>query len=370
MRAVKLTFERFRNLQAGALCPDPKMTLIVGENAQGKTNLIEALWMFTGGKSFRGAADAELIAFDRDNARLELDFSADGRDQTAVMDIRPRRSVTLNGVKKRSAVEMSGVFCAVVFSPAHLSLMKDGPAARRRFVDAAFCQIKPGYPKMLMEYQKTLAERNALLKSIGTGYSPTDFDGLMEVYDRRLAISGASIVAARTAYVRRLSQCAAAIYDGLSSGREALSLQYDTPIEGDTREERFDRFLRLLKDNISRDKAAGFTTVGPHRDDLEVRIGGHEARLFASQGQQRSAVLAMKLGEAELLKEVTGEWPVVLLDDVMSELDLVRQDYVLQHIEGRQTFITCCDPSPSLRHRGGKLFHVKQGVATEKVLQK
>lgn len=373
MIVSRLDFDGFRNLQKGSLIPGEGVNIIYGRNAQGKTNLLELLWFFTGGRSFRGAKDAETVAFDRQaagqKARLCMTFTAADREQEAEIAIDRRRSAVLNGIPQPTAAKLAGHFCAIVFSPAHLSLIKDGPEGRRRFLDAAYCQLRPGYMKVLADYQRILAQRNAMLKTLRCSCTTEDRDTL-DVWNDRLSMAGAQVYAARTAYIRKLSPVAQQIYAGIAkSGEEQLTLRYQSAAgeETLTPAEMQLRLRHCLQESLAADLAAGFTTVGPHRDDLVVDIGGISAKAYGSQGQQRSAVLALKLAEASVLKDVTGEQPVALLDDVMSELDTTRQDYVLNHIHGWQVFLTCCDPSPVQRLTGGKVFHVEQGRVTEEV---
>ena len=363
MRVTELTFEGFRNLHPGRWQPDEGVNILYGDNAQGKTNLLEACWLFTGGRSFRGAKDAEMVQFGAEGAKLAMTFEAGGREQEASITIRQRRSVTLNGVSLPSASKLAGTFCGVVFSPAHLSLIKDGPEGRRRFIDAAYCQLKPAYVGALTEFHTALTQRNAFLKqSKELGGCDSE---LLDLWDHTLAAAAARLTAARQHYVRRLEPIACGIYDGLSSGRERLSIRWDTPIAEGTLPEMAAQWLEALRQARRADLAVGFSTVGPHREDLTVLIQDQVARSYGSQGQQRSAVLALKLAEATLLQEVTGEKPVAFLDDVMSELDTSRQDYILNHIDGWQVFITCCEPSTALRNSAAKVFSIKQGVISE-----
>ena len=365
MRVKELAFDGFRNLHPGRWNPDGGVNILYGDNAQGKTNLLEACWLFTGGRSFRGAKDAEMVQFGADAAKLALTFDAGRREQQATITIRQRRSVSLNGISLPSASRLAGTFCGVVFSPAHLSLIKDGPEGRRRFIDGAYCQLKPAYVGALTEYQKALTQRNAFLKQCKeTGVGPESMD-MLDLWDHTLAAAGARLTLARRHYIRRLEPLAAQIYDGLSGGREQMALQWDTPITAESLPEMAAQWLDALHQARRSDLAVGFSTVGPHREDLGVLIADQTARIYGSQGQQRSAVLALKLAEATLLEEVTGEKPVAFLDDVMSELDTSRQDYILNHIEGWQVFITCCEPSAALKHTAAKVFHVKQGVISE-----
>ncbi len=361
----ELTFQGFRNLHPDRWQPSEGVNILYGDNAQGKTNLLEACWLFTGGRSFRGAKDSEMVAFGADKAALSLTFEAGGREQEAAITIQQRRQVTLNGVKLPSAARLAGVFCGVVFSPAHLSLIKDGPEGRRRFVDSACCQLRPGYVSVLTEYHKALIQRNAFLRQCKERGGFTADGDQLDLWDQTLAVAGARVTRYREEYIRRLQPIAARIYDGLSGGREQLAVAWEMPRQGDSAAVIARYWMDALQEVRRTDLAVGYTTVGPHREDLLLTLDGLTARSYGSQGQQRSAVLALKLAEASLLQEVTGETPVAFLDDVMSELDTSRQDYILNHIDGWQVFITCCEPSAALKDTAAKVFSVKQGVISE-----
>lgn len=363
MKVTGFTAEGFRNLQDTVLCPGEGVNLFYGPNAQGKTNLLEALWLFTGGRSFRGARDGDMIAFDREKASLTLDFEAAGRAQRAALTLSPRRTAALNGVELGAASKLAGRFCGVVFSPAHLSLVKSGPENRRRFVDGAYCQLRPAYIGAITVYERILQQRNSLLRTMRIAPAPGQQE-LLEVYDGQLAAAGTRLIRVRGAYIAHIGTLAREIYAGLSRHTEEMDLTYcpcgDMPWESSPEQVR-----QALEEGLAAargaDLAAGFSTVGPHRDDFEVRVNGLSARVYGSQGQQRSAVLALKLAEAAALKEVTGEQPVALLDDVMSELDEGRQDYLLNRLAGVQVFITCCEPSSVMRLAGGARFRVSGG---------
>ena len=357
MTVTALKTSQFRNLRQVSIAPCDGMNVFYGDNAHGKTNLLEALWLMTGGKSFRGTKDADLVMFGCDKASVEAEFTAQGRAQSARVDIETRRKATLNGIPQPAANRLTGHFCAVIFSPDHLSLIKDGPEGRRRFIDAACCQLRPLYMKVLSDYTRVLAQRNKLIKAVRSGEQGYD-DILFDAFDERLAQSGAGVRRFRTEYIEALSPSACEMYDQLAKGRERLTLRY----EEEAKEE---ALLAQLRQARQTDLKAGFTTVGPHRDDITVDIAGTSARLFGSQGQQRSAVLALKLAEATLLSKGYGEKPVILLDDVMSELDRSRQEYILNRIDGFQVFITCCEPSAVSGLVGGRVFHVQNGEIGE-----
>ena len=351
MKVTRLSAIHYRNLKELEIYPQEGVNIIYGENAQGKTNLLESIWMFTGCRSFRGAKDAELISLKNEAARLEMDFYAEGREQEATLLLDEKRHAVLNGIPLPSASKLIGEFRAVVFSPAHLSLVKEGPVQRRRFLDLA-----------LSQYNRALAQRNILLKDIA--YHSELMDTLA-IWDERLAMLGAQIIYQRRSYVDRMQESAVAFYHGLSRGREELSLAYASSIEGRSAEEIAYELSEKLTKNRAEDLKNGSTSVGPHRDDLEIYVDQVSARIYGSQGQQRSCALSMKPSEAALIREITGEQPVALLDDVMSELDAGRQDYILNHIEGWQVFITCCEPSSLLRLCDGKTFSLHSGSLEE-----
>lgn len=350
MKVLSLTCQNYRNLQKACLQPESGVNVLWGENAQGKTNLLEALWLFTGGHSFRGAKDSELVLHGASGTRLELAFFSEEREQTAALQIEGgRRHAFLNEVPLRSSNGLVGHFCAVIFSPEHIALVREGPANRRNFLDAALCQLKPGYVRLLNRYQRLLAQRNALLKDIPRHPELTE---TLPVWDVRLVQDGLQIVSQRQAYLKQLTAAAAQIYSGLSHGKEQLSLDYQCSAED---------LAAALLENRERDIRQGFTSAGPHRDDMEILLDSAAARTYGSQGQKRSIVLALKLAEAQVLEEITGEKPVVLLDDVLSELDGGRQDYLLNHLSDCQVFITCCVPQQACGLHGGGLYQVKNG---------
>ncbi len=354
MRVTALQVKDFRNIKDIALVPCDGMNILYGDNAHGKTNLLEAIWLLTGGKSFRGSKDHDLVKFGCERAKVEGVFVAGGREQKASIMIDSRRKVCLNGVSQSSPKKLTGRFCAVIFSPDHLSLIKDGPEERRRFLDAACCQNRPSYMRVLSEYTRLVKQRNQWIKAVKNGDQSPD-ELLLDAFDERMAAAGAAVRRVRKEYIALLCERAAAYYDGLANGREQLAIVYDENEEEAA-------LFAAIKAARERDRKAGFSTVGPHRDDFEVLIGGTPARLFGSQGQQRSAVLALKLAEAALLKENYGENPVILLDDVMSELDSSRQEYILNHIDGFQVFITCCDPTAITRLAGGAVYRMENGT--------
>lgn len=365
MIITKLQYEGFRNLRDGIINPCRDVNVIFGTNAQGKTNLLEGIWLFSGSKSFRGASDSELIQFDRPFCRLKIDFYSEGREQNAeILLQKGKKEITINGVKQTSSFALTGKLCVAVFSPEHLSLIKNGPSERRKFLDNAICQIKPSYNEALHSYNKILAQRNALLKDIPLHSQLLD---TLDIWDLRIASVGASIIKMRLQYVERLNNSAKKYHLGISGSTEDLSIVYNcgmTLTDASDTEKIKNDLYNSLAEGRGEDIKDGYTNNGPHRHDLDIFINGNSVKSFGSQGQQRSCVLSVKIAEAELMKIATGEEPIVLLDDVLSELDSERQRFLLNKISDRQVFITCCEKASVDRLDKGSLFEVKAGNIT------
>lgn len=360
MKIKNLKISNFRNISEINISPSKNVNVIYGENAQGKTNILEALWLFTGFKSFRAKKDFELVKFNESFAKIETSFYGHGRNQEIAIFIDNKRIAEKNGVKLKAAAELITSFYAVIFTPTHLDLIKNGPSHRRKFIDTALCQLKPNYTKSLVFYQKTLKQRNSLLKDI---FHHTELLDTLDIWDEKLSFYGAEIITERIKYINLLTENAEKIYEGISKGKEKFSAEYvsNTGIYSDNTEEIKNKIFNELKKNRKEEIYQGVTGTGPHRDDIEIKINGISARKFGSQGQQRSAALCLKLSEGEILKYITGENPIILLDDVMSELDIERQNYILNNIEDKQVFITCCEPDAHLRKLNGKAFNVSNG---------
>lgn len=364
MNITRLQFEGFRNLKDNFILPIDGINIIYGDNAQGKTNLLEVLWLFNGSKSFRGGKDNELINFDSDFSKISLIFKAREREQTAEIIIsNGKKTVSLNGVKKNSASELAGSFCSVIFSPDHLSLIKEGPVERRKFIDNAITQIRPRYLSFLNKYNQTLNQRNALLKEIP--YKKELIETL-SVWDEHLSSLGSLIICERLSYFKDLCKSAEKYHDGLSKGLEKLEMKYNFSFEYDSddidKEKIKEALFKQLIKNREEDLLYRVTSCGVHRDDIDIYINGKKLKTYGSQGQQRSAVLSLKLAEANILEEVIGEKPIILLDDVLSELDSTRQEFLLNNIKDFQVFITCCELASIGRLKDGKVFYVKNGV--------
>ncbi|MBD5083066.1 MAG: DNA replication/repair protein RecF [Clostridiales bacterium] len=359
MKINNIEIQNFRNIENLKTDFDD-VNIIYGENAQGKTNLLEAVYLFTGSKSFRGVKDSQLVQFSKDFSKIKAEFYSNKREQNAEILIKNKRSATLNGIKKSTPAMLGDDIKAVIFSPVHLSMVKDGPIERRKFIDNALCQLNSNYRNALKEYNRCLAQRNIVLKDM---QQYGGLDDMLYVWNLNFAKSGSKIIYQRQKYIEALLPYAKDIFKGLSSGTEEIDLilkgsfDYENLIAAEIEE----KLLDDLEKNKTVDILNKNTSVGPHRDDLEIYINGKEARIFGSQGQQRSCVIALKLAESSLLHEKTDIMPVALLDDVMSELDEKRQDYILNHIKDWQVFITCCDKNTILRLKEGKTIHLENG---------
>lgn len=368
MNINELSISGYRNLKKATLKFSPNVNFIYGENAQGKTNLLESVWMFTGARSFRGTKDADLINFNETSAKLEGKFFFEKREQEiSVFFGDGKRKVFLNGVGKPYPTNIIGKFRTVLFSPVQLSLISGGPEGRRKFLDAAICQLKPTYTALLIRYNQTLRHRNALLKKAVSEKASENF---LDVWDDKLADVGALIVKQRLEYLEILKKEAAEIYFEISNGREKLSVNYISSFSKNlSTDDSVSQIKNALKSRLERTRLSdiklGSTSAGPHKDELEIFIDDKKVRYFGSQGQQRSAALSLKLAEAAVLEQKIGEPPVILLDDVMSELDDYRKSYMINKIRNRQVFITSCDFAASKQFKNGKLFEVKNGQVTE-----
>ena len=360
MKLTGFSAAGFRNLEPLEFTPGAALTVICGRNGQGKTNLLEAIWLLTGGKSFRGAKDAELVGRGKEFAVLEGDVDDEERPQHIQLTVglpgsgRPGRTARVNGVDMGRAGAIAGTFTAVVFEPGHLSLVKGSPSGRRNFLDAALCQLYPGYLGLMRRYLRVVTQKNALLKA----WNRTAGAGEMrQSFDEQLLTLGEEIGRRRQEYLGVICPEIYRTYHDISGGRETLSVQYRPTCEPGA-------LLETLRQSRRRDVAAGFCTVGPHREDFELSLDERPAKIYASQGQQRSIVLSMKLAEAAGTREITGEHPVMLLDDVLSELDEHRQRYLLSRMEHRQTIVTACDTAAFAR-TDGRIYRMHGGMLTE-----
>ncbi len=363
MNITSLQIHDFRNIADMELEPINGVNVIYGENAQGKTNLLEAIWLFTGLRSFRNTKEKDFIRFGEQGADLKLGYFNDVREQNAEIRLQDKKKLLLGGVQKASTADMVGEFLGTVFSPGHLELIQGGPNERRKFLNQALCQLKPNYANRLVQFNRILQQRNTLLKDLRFHSELID---TLDIWDETFASLSAFLIRERQWYIRELMPHLVEFYNGISGGKEEIELEYRSSmrLEGEDASFWKQPILDSLKRSREDDIATGYTTVGPHRDDLTVLLNGISVKEFGSQGQQRSCALSLKMAEAAVIRQITGKQPVVLLDDVMSELDSSRQDYILNHIDGWQVFLTCCEPSGILLSKesaNSKMFEIKGG---------
>lgn len=369
MKLRRLKTENFRNLAAVDLVPGPGVNVIYGENAQGKTNLIEAIYLLTGQKSFRAAKESDYLRFGTGVARIEAEFTCQNREKTAALAFGSKKLAWLSGVECTPG-ELTGEFLAVVFSPGELALIQEGPAERRAFLDGAISQVMPRYTATLAAMSRILLQRNTLITDMQKSGNTAMMEPLLETWDRSLARAAFSVCHARARFLRRLAPPAAEIYRDICRREDQpFSLTYQpsipapggcdwadmTPAEGEA------HIRAALAAARSEDYKNYCTTIGPHRDNMEVSIAGISARSFGSQGQQRSCALALKLAQCRVMEETLGEAPIILLDDVLSELDKTRREYFLHGKHPGQVFITCCDRNAARTLGDGEAFRMKEG---------
>ncbi len=358
MLCKKVELCNFRNAENEIIEFDNGINVLHGENAQGKTNLLEAIYYVSLGKSFRTTHDNEIVRFGEEYASVSLDFESAGREQNITMrfsgQVRQKKNVTHNGVKITKLSELVGSFRAVLFSPDHLQMIKDGPSLRRNYLDVAISQIRPMYLHSLQKYNKILINRNKLIKDAEEDRST--FDETIDFWSAQLAHEAAIIAKARAEYITRSGKIIADFYKRMCSSGEidetpefiyAGSAKQDNELYFDI-ETTEKNFYRLLSDFHEREIAAGATLYGIHKDDIIINLNGKNTRLYSSQGQQRSLALAMKLAEGEICRIDCGEYPVFLFDDVFSELDSVRRKNLLREITDRQVIITSCESDMNL----------------------
>lgn len=339
------------------------INVLCGDNAQGKTNLLEAIYLCSVGRSPRTPRDKELIRKGCDRGRILLSQCDRGGENSVeiVLDRTENKRVAVNGMPLSRLGELMGVVAAVYFSPDEMRIIKDSPGDRRRFMDIALCRMSKAYFYLLARYNKVLSQRNRLLKSGRVT------DDVLDVWDAQLASQGAKIAKTRRNYIERLDAFAREAHDYLTDGNETLCLQYEG-IAGVTEQEIENNFTDQLKRNRERDKMLCFTSCGVQKDDIAVMMGDTDVRAYGSQGQQRTAALAFKLAETEMHKSMSGEYPVLLLDDVLSELDPKRQNKLIERSKRYQTVITCTHLPAEIGDALGDftLFAVKSGTVVRK----
>ena len=355
-----LKLKNFRNYKELDLRFDQGTNILYGDNAQGKTNVLESLYLSGTSKSHKGSRDKEMILFGEDEAHICTVVEKNGTENQIDVHLKKSSSkgIAVNRIPIRKASELFGILNIVFFSPEDLNIIKDGPAQRRRFLDMELSQLDKIYLHNLGKYHKVLQQRNKLLKDI---YFRPELKDTLSVWDQQLADYGGKIIERRRQFLEELNDIVRDIHASISGGRETLVLRYEPSTEADAMES---ELLRMR----GKDLRTGMTSYGPHRDDISFLINETDIRKFGSQGQQRTSALSLKLAEIELVKRLIHDTPVLLLDDVLSELDSSRQNYLLNSIHNIQTIITCTGLDEFVKNRFhiNKVFFIKEGTAAEK----
>ncbi len=355
MHVTRLKLANYRNYKVLDFEPHPGLTLLFGDNAQGKTNVLESVYLCAVGRSHRTNHDSELVAKGEDAAYIRADVLRGGIDRRIEVRLmrNGRKQIRIDGAAIARMGDLMGCLNAVLFSPEELSLVKEGPHARRRFLDVLLCQTSRAYFYSLVSYQRALSQRNTLLKAMRE--QDQRRSSQLEVWEEQLALHSTALHTARKGAMERIAPAASALHERIAGGAEALTLRYKGDLYG---RELKDMLAANREDDIRR-KSTG---RGPHRDDFSVVVDGTDLRAFGSQGQQRTAALSIKLAEAACMEQMSGEQPVLLLDDVLSELDSGRQKRLLETVSDRQAILTCTSPPKGVRAekrmcvQGGVLF--------------
>ena len=358
MEITRAQLTGFRSYEACDLTPCEGVNVLLGDNGQGKTNVLEALYVCCTGRSHRTRQDRELIRWGAEFASVRVDaMRRDGSHEVEiVLPALGRRRIKVSGQEIARSGELMGHITGVLFSPEDLRTVKDGPAERRRFVDMALSQIKPAYYYALQRYARALKQRNETLKTIAVQPS---YMAMLDSWDEQLSTAGAELMRQRRAYIEKLSRAAAETHRDISDDRERLEIRYLPSVTmGDDAQANMEALFTARETDVRRMT----TSVGAHRDDVQILVEGRDVRAFGSQGQQRTAALSMRLSELDVMREQLGEWPMLMLDDVMSELDPGRRRQLVGRLKGIQTFITCTDAEDLAGAGVGRAWRVEGGA--------
>ncbi len=372
MYCKRAELENFRNIEKASVDFIEGFNVLVGENAQGKTNLLEAIFYASVGRSFRAKSTAEMIKFGEKKASVSIEYKQDGKTRPDRLDFcfygDKKKTVEKNHLRVEKMSDIVGSFRAVLFCPEHLALIKDGPSERRSYLDIALSRISPKYIRSLQRYSYFLKQRNALIKNAWRDRSV--FDATAELWSEKLAEESASISKMRVEFTERISSLVDAHFCKMMNECERTEMLYkgsaglEAEEYSDTEKVK-EKYFQLLMSNHDREIGAGATLWGIHKDDIEIKLNGKNARNFASQGQQRSLALAMKLAEGEICREEFGDYPVFLFDDVLSELDDTRREYMIQQSADKQVIISTCEQDFAAKINCDRRILVKNGTYTE-----
>ena len=345
----RIKINNFRNYNNLEIELNKGTNIFYGENAQGKTNIIEAIFLCSIGKSFRTNKDKELIKFDEENCSVEISFEKSDRDGNISINIGERKNIFVNKIKIKKLSELLGNINVVIFTPDDINILKGGPQERRKFLDVMISQLRPKYMHLCSLYQKTLDERNTFLKN-SENYN---YD-LLDIYDEKLADYGCEIYKYRNEFIEKIKNKIVNINKNIKNYKEKIEIKYTSNCEDKN------EYLKLLKERRKLDFIKGYTTKGVHRDDFQIFLNELPVDVYGSQGQHRTAVLSLKLSELQVIYDEIGENPILLLDDFMSELDEFRRTNFLENIKDTQVIITCTEKI-ELNNSDVKIFNVKNG---------
>ena len=358
MMIESVELKDYRNYENLHLDFSPGVNLLYGNNAQGKTNVLESIYVCCTTKSHRGSRDREIIRFGQEESHIKLNVRKKDISYRIDMHLKKNKpkGIAVNGIPIRKASELFGMINVVFFSPEDLNIIKNGPSERRRFIDLELCQLNKSYVHALIQYNKVVLQRNHLLKEISMR---PESEETLDVWDEQLIKYGIEVIGYRRKFIGQLDRIIGEVHGKLSGKKENLIVEY----EPDTEE---NDLQRTLKNNRETDIRLKTTSAGPHRDDLRFMVNGIDIRRFGSQGQQRTAALSLKLAEIELVKYLIQDYPVLLLDDVLSELDGSRQEHLLEEINHIQTMITCTGLEDFLNHKVNidRIYRISEGMVT------
>ena len=357
-----IELNNFRNYENLQISFDEGTNILFGDNAQGKTNILEAVYVCSTTKSHKGSKDKEIVRFGEEESHIKMTVRRDGIPYRIDMHLKKNRTkgVAVNGVPIKKASELFGIVNVIFFSPEDLNIIKNGPAERRRFLDLELCQLNKVYVYDLVQYNRVVVQRNKLLKEMDSDPSLKE---TLNIWDSQLVRFGSELIRLRTRFVEELNELIREIHFHLSGEREELEIRYEPNVTPET-------FEAELSRNRNQELRQRLTLIGPHRDDLNFIVNGADIRKFGSQGQQRTAALSLKLSEIELVKRTVKDYPVLLLDDVLSELDGKRQEHLLSEISHIQTLITCTglDEFVNSRFQMDKIFKIVEGTVESEEL--
>lgn len=358
-----LVLNNFRNYQNLNISLSPRTNIFIGDNAQGKTNILESLCYASLGKSHRTNKDKEVIRWGEEDAYILAYIDKKRLDKKIEMKIFKHggKGFNVNKIKINKLSDLIGILNVVIFSPEDLKIVKESPVYRRKFLDMEICKLSKSYLYNLTQYKKILSERNAAIKKFKIS------DSILDIYDEQIVEYGSKIIQDRISYIEKLNEKSKNIHLDITSKKEEIKFSYLSSVKNysDIKKDLFE----TIRKNRNRDIESRNTLIGPHRDDFDIKINGIDTRIYGSQGQQRTAVLTIKFASLDIIKDLTGEYPVLLLDDVLSELDSSRQKYILNSIKKVQTLITCTGMNDIEKYidNDSKVFSVRNGVITEMV---